>query len=124
MRRYSQELGIPGGPRVARATATTKAFENGADIAEVQEWLAVPTLRRLAYTRGVRPGQRIRRFADSEGVNCQRLRARRAAILLQRQRVDFLSVLSSLVLPIINSRPVGLFTGGYRRYRGNGQAID
>jgi hypothetical protein len=27
-------------------------------------------------------------------------------------------------LHVINSRPVGLFTGGYRRYRASGQAVD
>ena len=36
---YSQQLGIPGHPHVARASAATNALENGADIAEVQEWL-------------------------------------------------------------------------------------
>ena len=36
---YAQQLGVPGHPHVARASAATNALENGADIAQVQEWL-------------------------------------------------------------------------------------
>jgi integrase/recombinase XerD len=39
MRGYAQQLGVPAHPHVARASAATNALENGADIAEVQEWL-------------------------------------------------------------------------------------
>jgi site-specific recombinase XerD len=40
--KYLRKLGIMGEnmrPHVMRATATTNALDNGADIAKVQEWL-------------------------------------------------------------------------------------
>ena len=36
---YAQQLGVPAHPHVARASAAANALENGADLAEVQEWL-------------------------------------------------------------------------------------
>lgn len=45
-------------------------------------------------------------------------------IVLPYLQIDFLGRLFPLFWLAINSRPIGLFTGNYREYRGSGQAID
>jgi site-specific recombinase XerD len=60
LKRYAQAARIPEGtlrPHVLRATAATNALENGADIAQVQEWLghASITTTRLYDKRRSKP---------------------------------------------------------------------